>query len=273
MHNHNARIQSYMLIIKEQYETIRATLLHTAPGKSSPKLRAHAYAYTALLMELNERMRMHDTLMTAMQAYVETFLADSDASATREPDVANTDALPSSISIDDEWMFQYEIDKAAEGEYADDAFSYEDDGIDMSDHNGDDGEDDEADTVPLTADQVYVQRLNQQRPLVLEPGLMSDQPAEDFAVELSDQQFRQLFGLDGSTLKRPMNAVEALGVFGFVFSAEEKQRLLAHDEDTQAATVAGSENNTTMGGDGEDNVTTDDRNDDDGPDYNIPGVA
>jgi hypothetical protein len=265
MHNHNARIQSYMLIIKEQYETIRATLLHTAPGKSSPKLRAHAYAYTALLMELNERMRMHDTLMTAMQAYVETFLADSDASATREPDVANTDALPPSISIDDEWMFQYEIDKAAEGEYADDAFSYDDD--------GDDGEDDEADTVPLTADQAYVQRLNQLRPLVLEPGLVSGQPAEDFAVELSDQQFRQLFGLDGSTLKRPMNAVEALGVFGFVFSAEEKQRLLAHDEDTQAATVAGSENNTTMGGDGEDNVTTDDGNDDDGPDYNIPGVA
>ena len=170
-------------------------------------------------------------------------------------------------------MFQYEIDKAAEGEYADDAFSYEDDGIDMSDHNGDDGEDDEADTVPLTADQVYVQRLNQQRPLVLEPGLMSDQPAEDFAVELSDQQFRQIFGLDGSMLKRPMNAVEALGVFGFVFSAEEKQRLLAHDEDTQAATVAGSEDDTTMGGDGEDNVTTDDGNDDDGPDYNIPGVA
>jgi len=265
MHDHNARIQNHMLVIKEQYEKIRATLLYTAPGKSSPKLRANPHRHLALLLEVTRHMCMHDTLMTMMQAYVDAFVADDDASATREPDVANTDALPPSISIDNGLMFQYEIDKAAEGEYADDAFSYDDD--------GDDGEDDEADTVPLTADQAYVQRLNQLRPLVLEPGLVSGQPAEDFAVELSDQQFRQLFGLDGSTLKRPMNAVEALGVFGFVFSAEEKQRLLAHDEDTQAATVAGSENNTTMGGDGEDNVTTDDRNDDDGLDYNIPGVA
>lgn len=270
MHDHNARIQSHMLVIKEQYETIRATLLHTAPGKSSPKLRDNPHTHLALLLEVTRHMCMHDTLMTMMQSYMDACMADSDTPSSHGTDVANTDALPPSISIDDEWMFQYEIDKAADGEYADDAYSYDDDGddsLDMSDRNDDHSKDDEEDAVPLTADQSYVQRLNQQRPLVLEPGLVAGQPAEDFAVGLSNQQFRQLFGLDGSTLKRPMNAVEALGVFGFVFSAEEKQRLLALDDATTGADA------TATGNDDDEDVTADDWNDDDGPDYNIPGVA
>lgn len=273
MHDHIARIQRYLLVIKEQYETIHATLQSTQQRNSSADMQAREEAYRTVLAQVTDRMHEHDELIANVQAYIDTFLADADVPATRESDSARTDAPSPLLDFDDEWMFQYEIDKAADGEYADDAFSYDDDSIDMSGHNDDDGEDDEEDTVPLTADQAYVQRLNQLRPLVLELGLVSGQPAEDFAVELSDQQFRQLFGLDGSTLKRPMNAVEALGVFGFVFSAEEKQRLLALDGDTQSAAAAEGEDASNMRTNSTDDASVDDWDDDNGPDYNVPGAA
>jgi hypothetical protein len=268
MHDHIARIQRYLLVIKEQYETIQSTLRHISPGNSDTEANVRAVAHQMLLTQVHNRMRMHDTLIAKMQAYVDACSTPTDTEAASGADVASADVAPPPISVDDEWMFLYEIDNAADGYVTDDdEYTADDDGDEVGDDDGDD--DEVSDTLPLTSDQVYLKRLNQTRPLVLEPGLMSGQPAEDFAVELSTQEFRNLFGLDGSTLRRPMNVVEAFGVFGFVLSAEEQQRLLALDDKSQSSSAADADP-------GQSTSTVEppsDTRDNDDPDYNIPGAA
>lgn len=99
--------------------------------------------------------------------------------------------------------------------------------------------------------------------------MLSHLPGEDFSSELSEQEFRHLFGLDGSTHKRTMNVVEAFGVFGFVLSAEEKQRLLALDEGNKASPLVDADHDNDANAE----ESTGDTRDGDDPDYNVPGAA